>query len=90
MRDFLDSILDFIGTDSLTDEEYDLDAIQAIETQTYDVASYNGLASLLDFRESISTTRDKLKAYYAAKGVSVTQPEVAKSNIYIGSALCGD
>jgi hypothetical protein len=43
---------------------------------------------VLDTREAASSTRDRLKYYFQAKGTSFEATPVAKSNIYLGSGLC--
>ena len=84
MRDFLNGILTFIGSTSLTDEEFDA---LTIESYGYDQATYQALAHVLEARESISTLQDRLVSYFEAKGVSVTANETGKSNIFIGAVL---
>ena len=86
MRDFLDAILAFIGTTSLTDDEFD--AIEADE-QVLSLELYAELVAMLDLRESVSNTRDRLKFYFLAANVEVSEVSAAKSNIFIGGALCG-
>lgn len=49
---------------------------------------YAQIVLVLDSREAISTTRDRLTAYFTAKGVAVTQPSAGSSNIFIGDTLC--
>jgi hypothetical protein len=84
MRDFLNGILAFIGAASLTDEEWEgIDlTIQALNVETFEV-----LLSVLDARESISSTRERLKKYFEAAGVEVILTTTAKSNIYMGDIL---
>lgn len=84
MRDFIDSILTFIGTSSLTDNEFDSLTIQAA---AYDVETYNAIWAILDSRESISTLGDRLTYYFQAKGLEITTPSSAKSNILVGGVL---
>lgn len=87
MRDFLNAILTFIGTSTLTDDEFDgftgLDFGDNVET-------YDELKMLLIERDEVTETIDRLELYFQAKGVDVepvTVDETAKSNIFIGSAL---
>lgn len=87
MRDFLDAILAFINSESLTDEEFegiDLDA------QAYNKETYLALRSVLEARENVSDQVKRLKLYFIARGVDVSStPGVPtpNSNIFLGSAL---
>ena len=85
MRAFLNAILSFIGASSLTDVEFDA---LSIETYGYDLATYNALLAVVDARESVSDTRDRLRYYFLAKGVAVSESSSGKSNILIGFGLC--
>lgn len=86
MRELLNGVFTFIGAESLTDEEWDiLDALDL--SSAYDNAAYKALDQTLKDREAVSTMRDKLKAYYTAKGVAVTADETKLSNIFVGGAL---
>lgn len=84
MRDFFDSILEFIVATSLTDDEF---ATTTSLIPIYDQGTYDDLARVLESRESISVLKDRLVQYYKARGVDVAPKSVAKSNIYIGSVL---
>ncbi len=42
---------------------------------------------VLDAREVVSNTRDRLGYYFQARGVTITTPSAAVSQIYIGSDL---
>lgn len=85
MRDFVDAILAFIDSESLNDDEFDL----ITETsQTYTSALYTEVMLVLDSRESVSSTRDRLTAYFTARGVAVTAPAAAQSQIFLGAGLC--
>lgn len=85
MRDFLDAILDFIGSESLNDEEF---ATIELETQEYTLACYEALKSVLDSRESVSDQTERLKDYFQAAGVTVEAAAYTpQSNILIGGAL---
>ncbi len=97
-RDFLDDVLEFIGAETLTDDESDA---AELANMSYDVASYAVLKSILDSRESASDMLYKLAFYYLGRGVNVAKvntsapldgeaPKGPKSNILIGIALdCG-
>lgn len=84
MRDFLDAILEFIGTTSLTDSEW---GTITVSTEEYSVDVYTELLAVLDSRESVSDTRDRLRYYFLARGVSVSESDQVSSNIYVGSSL---
>lgn len=86
MRDFLDAILAFIGSSSLTDDEFDA---LTISSYGYDQETYEALAAVLEGRSASSTLTDRLKYFFLSKGVEVAEAETeARSNIYIGDALC--
>ena len=84
MRDFLDAILTIIGASSLTDGEY---ASFPSLAQEYSVAVYEALLEILDDREAVSSTRDRLRYYFLARGVEVEESSPGRSNIYVGSVL---
>jgi hypothetical protein len=86
MREFLDAVLAFIGSTSLTDEEYGF-CQGEIDDTSDNVANYETLLGVLDLREAVSSMKQRLQYYYLAKGVEVDDPSNAKSNILIGSAL---
>lgn len=69
----------------MNDEEFEL---ITVETQAYTKALYDEVMLVLDSRESVSSTRDRLTFFFKARGVEVTAPAVAKSNVYLGSGLC--
>lgn len=75
----------FIDAATLTDPEFESITLIGMN---YDVDSYNALLSVIDAREGVSTTRDRLTNYYLARGVSVSAPPVGTSNIFLGSPLC--
>lgn len=91
MRDFLNSILDFIESESLTDEEFEtIEAIDPALTEDYTKEVYLALREVLEARENVSNQVKRLKLYFIAKGVDVSStPSVPtpKSNIYIGEPL---
>jgi len=88
MRDFLDGILSFIGSESLTDEEF-----ESIEGSfvVYSKATYDVLKGILEAREGVSGQAKKLKLMFIAKGVDVNDPgpqiHKPRSNILIGMEL---
>ena len=86
MRDFLDAILSFIGSESLTDIEYsDID----LEDEEYTLETYEALKATLQERESVSTQFVKLQSYFTAKGVNLSEDisPTPTSNILIGGSL---
>ena len=86
MREFLDAILEFIEAESLTDEEYA--STQPLADEEYTLEVYEALHDVLSERESISDTLDRLKAYFQAKGVTISsEAHPAVSNILIGAVL---
>lgn len=91
MRDFLDAILEFIGSESLTDEEFDvIDALGLTLEYSKDV--YLALRSMLEAREVVSDQVKRLKLYFIARGTDVAAtPTIptAKSNIFLGCGLSG-
>lgn len=84
MRDFLNSILNFIGSESLTDVEFE--TVEA-KYPIYDKDTYNDLAKILQTRDSVSIMISRLTKYYQAKGVDVEKKKVGKTNILVGSPL---
>lgn len=90
MRDFLDAILEFIESESLTDEEFD--GIELPEPPAYTTATYLALKDVINNREGVSGQAKRLKLYFIAKGVDLedagAKPSIPpQSNILIGGAL---
>lgn len=83
MRDDLNAILTFIGSASLTDEEFESIELESLDDQ---VAVYQSLLGILGSRESNSVTTARLRSYFLAKGVNVS-PARSGSNIFVGSSL---
>lgn len=86
MRVFLNGILSFIGSESLTDEEFDS---LTITQQNYSTATYEALRGVLQSREMVSGQLRKLKAYFRIKGADVGSEKAtpAVSNIFVGASL---
>jgi hypothetical protein len=84
LRDFIDAILAFIGTTSLTNEEF---AWFTVTDQEYTQTLYAEMILMLDSREAISSTRDRLTSYFEARGVTVTEPAAGVSKIFLGDVL---
>lgn len=86
MRDFLDAILQSIGSASLSDSEF---SALTIDVYDYDQATYDALLAVLDARESVSSMKDRLAFYFKSKGAEINPPaDQGKSQIYLGAALC--
>lgn len=86
MRTFLNAILAFIGSESLTDEEFESLA-EDLPTD-YTLAVYTALKGILQARDGVSGQLQKLVDYFEAKGVDVTgAARDAASQIFIGAAL---
>lgn len=86
MRDFVDAILAAIGAASLNDDELEL---ITQESQTYTKALYTEVLLVLDSREAVSNTRDRLGYYFKARGVDIGDtPSAGSSKIYLGDDLC--
>lgn len=87
MRVFLNEILAFIGSESLTDEEFD--AIPDTLVQGYNEYVYQALRSILQEREGVSSQLAKLKGFFTAKGVSTSATPVKDpiSQIFVGAPL---
>jgi hypothetical protein len=84
MRDFLDTILNYLGATSLTNDEFD--SVTAT-VQAYDQASYDDLARILTERESMSDTLDRLLYLYKSKGFTPNEYDDGGSNIFVGAPL---
>ena len=86
MREFLDSILEFIGSESLSDEEFGISELESSEV-AYSVEVYNGLKAVLGERELVSQQESRLGYYFLANGVDIDSTPITTSNIYIGDDL---
>lgn len=85
MREVINALLAMIGATSLTDNEFNS---LTIEVFALDVASYNAVLAVLDSRELVSNTRDRLRYYFLARDVQVGElPAPGSSNILVGFAL---
>lgn len=87
MRDWLNAILAFIGTSSLTDIEYAAMNVVGMESQVYNQAAYTQLSNILNGRENVSTMQQRLIGVFKAKGTEVSPAETGKSRIYLGDVL---
>ena len=89
MRDFLNSILSFIGSESLSDLEFEtID----LTIENYSKTTYLALKSVIESRESVSDQGKRLKLYFISHGTDISESESEKtstpnSNIFIGVAL---
>lgn len=97
MRDFLNDILEFIGAETLTDEEFE-QCEEDLGDYGDNVQTYRTLKEVLTARDSSSDTLYQLAFYFLAKGVTVasvntsqpaddSSPVQAQSQILIGIAL---
>lgn len=87
MRDWLNAILTFIETTSLTDVEYDSIDQTGMITNIYNQEAYDQLSAVLEGRESVSDLQARLVGLFSAKGFTVDEADLAKTNIYIGDVL---
>lgn len=91
MRGFLDSILGFIESESLTDVEYASEAVAAlVSPPDYTREMYLALRGVLEARDNISDAVSRLTKFFEAKGVDVSEAPAtptALSNIFIGGSL---
>jgi hypothetical protein len=88
MRDFLDSILLFIGSASLSDNEFE--SIELEEPVTYTKETYEALKVILENREGVSGQQEKLRLFFLSKGIDLSESPKAyipNSNIFIGVPL---
>lgn len=87
MRDWLNNILTFIGTTSLTDQEFDSINFLNLVTNTYNQSAYDELSKVLQNRENVSTMQVRLAGVFSAKGLDVVVRDTGKSRIFLGAAL---
>ncbi len=89
MRDFLNSILETIGAEPLTDDE--LLGMNPFVSDEGEMSReiYDKLKTVLTARESISNTLDKLKALFFANGLDIANVPAKQpaSQIFVGAAL---
>ena len=85
LRDFLNAILVFVGAATLTDLEFT--SIELIATNSYSVETYGALLGILDARESVSNSRDRLRYFFLAKDIQVGELPATTSNIFFGAVL---
>jgi hypothetical protein len=84
MRAYLNTILLFIGSTTLTDIEWDE---ITITDQSDDLGVYAVLQDILNARESVSGLLDRLSYYFLAKGVDVSTEVEATTEIFVGGDL---
>lgn len=86
MRVFLNNILSFIGSESLTDAEFNS---VGVNVQEYNRETYEALKAVLQGREGVSGQLKKLQSYFTAKGVDLsnTPARMPASQILIGGPL---
>ena len=87
IRNFCDDIMEDIGTESLTDDEF---AFVTITAQEFTKELYEELKEILNEREEVSATHERLKLLFQAHGVVIDPTAAAiapKSNILIGGGV---
>lgn len=85
MRDFLDAIFQFIGSESLTDLEFD--DIELV-TEEYSQAVFDVLRDILEARDAVSSQIEKLAAYFLIKGTTVQNAtKTPVSDVFIGAKV---
>lgn len=85
MREWLNAILGFIGSTSLTDLEYSTINPLPLEVNVYNQAAYDQLSKVLASRENMSTMQDRLAGFFRAKGLTtLTVADTAKSQVLVG------
>ena len=91
LRDFLDDILGFIESESLTDEEFtSIEDLDPVIVEEYSKETYLALKTVIENREGVSGQAKRLKLYFIAKGVDLSDSgstKTASSNIFIGKPL---
>jgi hypothetical protein len=86
MRNEINVILLFIGTSTLTDNEF----LSINLSEGYsDKDFYDAILAILTARASDTSTINRLYHYFMAMGVSLEAPNTAKCNIFLGAALNG-
>jgi hypothetical protein len=87
-REVANAILKFLGAPSLTDDEW---TSMSIDESSTPQALYEALDAVLASRGALSSIRDRLKFYFAAKGVGVfpvaEDQDEPHLDIYMGSDL---
>lgn len=86
MRVFLNNILSFIGSESLTDAEFNS---IGVNVQEYSRDVYEALKSVLQNRDGVSGQLKKLQSFFVAKGVDLSNApaRIPASQILIGGPL---
>ncbi len=84
MRDLLNAILLFIGSESLTDEEFDTVDIENPESNA---EKYEALLAVLNVRSLVGGMQDRLRYYFLAKGIVFGSVSTGQSTIFVGGRL---
>lgn len=85
MRDSIDAVLEHIGAESLTDDEFDSLEIEAF---ALDFDTYQAIREVLEARENVSDSVNRLGLYFQSAGVELSgEDPTASSNILIGDTL---
>jgi hypothetical protein len=85
IREFVDAILAFIGASSVTDSEFEL---ITEEDEVYSPELYAQMLAVLDTRELVSNTRDRLTYYFQAANATINETDAGVSKIFLGDDLC--
>jgi hypothetical protein len=83
LRTLSNQVLGFVGSTSLTDVEFTFGDLNP----SYTVELYGALLAVLDGREAVSGSRDRLRYFFLARGIEVGELTPPKSNIFYGSVL---
>lgn len=83
IRTLSNQLLAFVGAVSLTDAEFTFGNLDP----QYSVELYAALLAVLDGREAVSSTRDRLRYFFLARGIEVGELPSPNTNIFIGSVL---
>lgn len=88
LRGFLNYILEFIGSTSLTNDEFNAIVLVNPEFE-YNLETYQALVAVLDSREDISDARDRLKSMFESAGVVTEEPVLPEtdSEIVMGGGV---
>lgn len=83
LRTLSNQVLQFVGSTSMTDDEFTFTDLNP----SYTVELYGALLGVLDGREAVSNTRDRLRYFFLARGIEVGELTPKPSNIFLGSVL---
>jgi hypothetical protein len=89
LRQVLNRIFIFIGVETLSDDEYNS---LTINLDSNSIETYQALLAILETRDSVSQSKDRLRYYFQAKNAAIEEPDEDtfgddESNILVGSSL---